>query len=80
MALRDVFLERVSDKLYQYLRDGPLRGWDYDQIRDFAEATITDNEDKIDEYLKIQKVTLKNINNAVDDIVSNILIPAIEIK
>jgi hypothetical protein len=80
MALREVFLDRVRDQLYTLLRDGSLKGWDTDQIVDFADAVLEDSDVLIDKYILTQDITLSNINASVQDIVTNILIPKIKIK
>jgi hypothetical protein len=80
MALREVFLSRLSDRLYSYLSAGPLKSWDVNDIIDFADAVIEENEDKIDDYLKKNKVTLQNINESIEDILKNVLIPSIVIE
>jgi hypothetical protein len=80
MGVKDVFIMRLRDKLYSYLRDGPLKGWDVSQIVDFADSVIAENREKIDAYLKNKKVTLQNINESIEEILKDVLIPSIVIE
>jgi hypothetical protein len=81
MALKQVFLNRVRNRLYVILRNQYLKGWDVSEIYDFADALIADNKETINQYLSNNQITLGNINGAIDDLILHILIPSIkEIK
>ena len=79
MSLREVFFERVKDVLYIYLRNQYLKNWDSTQISSLTVAVIRQNKPRIDSYLEERDITIKDINEAVEEIVTQILIPSIKI-
>lgn len=80
VGLKEVFLERLSNNLYEHLQDDELADWDVTAIMNFSDAIIKENIDKIDEYLKTHDVNLSNINDAIDEIIEDVLISKIKIK
>lgn len=79
-ALKEVFLSRILDRLYSKLKSGPLNDWDAPDVWKFSKVIIKNNTNKIDEYLRNNEVTLKNINQAIDEIVNEILLPSVKIE
>lgn len=80
MSVKEIFLERVHDRLYRLLRDGIMREWDVADVINFSRAVIKENKAEINAYLQQNPVRLDNINKAVDEIVKKVLLPLIEIK
>ena len=79
MGVRDVFLRRVRDILFDRLSREYLKGWDVQQRLKFTEEVVAENKAKIEDYLNGTEVHLSNINQVADYIVENILIPSIKI-
>lgn len=80
MTLKSIFLRRLKDRLYAYLSSGQLKEWTWDQIDSFAETIIEENQDKIEEYVKGEKINLENINQSIEHIIKSLLIPSIDVE
>lgn len=80
MALKEVFLSRVKDRLYGRLKQGKLSDWDTGDLLNFASAIIKDNKKNIDEFLSLKIVKLDNLNESIDELIDKVLIPSIRIE
>ena len=80
MSTKKIFLERLRSRLFGRLQESEMKTWDISDIWNFSQAVINENKGKIDVYLENNPVTLKNINEAIDEIIDKILFPAIKIE
>lgn len=75
--LRDMFFSTVKDKLYTYLKSGPLRESTPQLVYKFADNVINDRIGEIDSFLASRIVRLENISESADYVVNRVLIPYI---
>jgi hypothetical protein len=77
MSLRDVFLSAVRDKVYNYLKQGPLRGWAAELTYNLIDQALNEKTYEIQGYLQSYVVTLENMNNAAQYVAERIILPYI---
>lgn len=73
VALSDILLDRVKDKLYHNLRFGKLRRWDADYLSDIVDAAVEENRTIIANYVSEHEVNMQNLNERVKEIVNIVL-------
>lgn len=78
MSLKRIFLERLRDKFYDYLRSGPLKSWGFILTLEFAQAVIEENREAIDAFLKEADVTIYNVEDVTSEIILKILVPSVK--
>jgi hypothetical protein len=77
-TLRELFFSKVSSRLYDRLREGFMKGMDMTFVYKFSHDLTYERAKEIFSYLETHIVTLENMNEAVDYVVENILMPHVK--
>jgi hypothetical protein len=78
--LRLIFMSNLRNKLWKQLMLGPLKGWDLSLVTRLVDEAMNANIGNINDYLIGHEVMLLNMNEHLDVVINDILLPYLNQK
>jgi hypothetical protein len=73
--LKQVFFSQLRGKLFKFLINGPLRGWEVELVSKIVNESIAGTYNTVENYLYNNAVTILNMNEHIDKIMEEIILP-----
>ena len=76
-VLKEVFIVKVKDKLFSYLKNGTLRDVKPELISQLIKEIIEETREVTEKYLQDNEIGLENMDSEIDKLINQKIVPYI---